>query len=1021
MDLLFTLNKIEPLFKKLDKVHELEVMFNNYKRDNKLSIEDFIRVTKMLKLQSQKDKKSLKQNISLDIIYQQNNLTKYRLSVNGREKINKLVNLVIKRSNNVILTVLLSKYDKSFMDLIKKTRLPKECFDQDSLDIRFRKSLEEDVSKKEFDKISNLSSDHSNNICFRYKNRINYLVPFSAGQICFDLSIIQSNTDLKKLATSAKEYEIEMEILPKKTIDKKALNEILEKVIEVKKVLSQNVHLTSTISNDKVLENYKELVFKDKKVFKTHLFSMQPISAEVQHLVDKIPNSYSATDKADGTKNAIFITNNEVFLIDNNLNVKPTGIKVKNMDNTLLEGELIFLPKKQVFLMMIFDILYYKSTNVMSTINIRERLTKMFETVNEITNNKETFVEDYSGDFDLSKMRKHYEKEMITFYKDVDTKINKAKKGDIIIKPKLFLFPTGGSPSEIFMFSDLIWESCTENDKVLCPYELDGIIFTGLNQKYTVNKNEWKYPIYKFKPPSQNSLDVYLVFPRNTDTGEFMEIFDKSDTTKVSSSSYRIANFYVGDTLGDKEVPVEFMKEHNNHEAYFEVIDGQVRDISGDVIQDKTVIEITYNNNPDIPHNYRWNILRTRWDKTESVNRHNKRYGNFRDVAIKTWKSMKEAVTWDEIKALANPDSYSVQMKQLQGRIDTTIISSDRQQDAYYQKVSNLCKPMRGFHNWIKSVIIYTHCAKKRFLRETKETKMNVLDIGCGRGGDILKMYHPRVGYYVGIDANYDGIHSANDGAIARYKIFKGKFPDFPKMEFVQADAGVEFNGEKQKNKLGNMKMDNITNMDRIFKNDKKKSFDLVNSMFAFHYLFSDDSTLEGACKNINDYLKPGGLLIFTMFDGERVNELLESSKDNKFTSYYTDEEGKRTKLFELVKKYKLDSKGDMNKTGLALDVHMSWVSEEGTYETEYLVSKDFMVKTMKEKCNANLIETDLFENMYNLNRPYFDVITKVEENEKNRKFYQDVAQFYGDLKGADKESKKYSFLFRYYVFQKKY
>ena len=42
------------------------------------------------------------------------------------------------------------------------------------------------------------------------------------------------------------------------------------------------------------------------------------------------------------------------------------------------------------------------------------------------------------------------------------------------------------------------------------------------------------------------------------------------------------------------------------------------------------------------------------------------------------------------------------------------------------------------------------------------------------------------------------------------------------------------------------------------------------------------------------------------MFDGERVNKLLESSKDNTFTSYYTDEEGKRTKLFELVKKYKL-------------------------------------------------------------------------------------------------------------------
>ena len=564
------------------------------------------------------------------------------------------------------------------------------------------------------------------------------------------------------------------------------------------------------------------------------------------------------------------------------------------------------------------------------------------------------------------------------------------------------------------MFADLIWESCTENDNIPCPYMLDGIIYTGMDQKYTPNKREWKYPIYKFKPPSQNSLDVYLTFPKNSDSGGYLEVFDNSDDSKIRDKVFRIANFYVGDNLGNKEVPVPFMKDDNNHEGYFPVINGQVRDLEGDIIQDKTVVEITYNNDPTIPHSYRWQPLRTRWDKTDSVNKHQKRYGNFRDVAIKTWKSMKEAVTWDEIKALANPDSYQQQMKQLQDRIDTSIISSDRQQDAYYQKISNLCQPMRKFHNWIKSVMIYTHGSPKKSLRNGKEQRLKVLDIGCGRGGDIMKMYHPRVGYYVGIDPNYENIHSPNDGALARYKIFKGKFPDFTKMEFIQADAGVEFIGSKQKQTLGNMKLENIEMIDKTF--SKKNTFDLVNAQFSIHYLFADDSSLENLCKNINNNLKPGGFIIMTLFDGEKVNKLFE--KDPTYTSYYTDDEGKRTKLFEIIKKYDGDK---LNRTGLALDVHMAWISEEGKYETEYIVTKNYMIETMNKKCNAELIETDTFENMYNINKPWFDIATKVEENLKNRKFYQDAYKFYGDLKGADKESKKYSFLFRYFVFQKKY
>lgn len=1016
MDKLFNISKVESIFQNLDKNDEVEIMFNNYKSDNKLTMEEFIRVTKMVKLLAQEQKKKLSQTISLDVVYSDNKLTNYRVSINGLQTINQILNLVKQRSNNIVYTILLSKINKKDIFLMKKVKDLKNIFDQDDLNIRFRKSKELPVPDKELEKISNLTSDHHNNIFYRFKNRISFLIPVSVGELSIDLTITQSNTELSKIKTSPSSYEVELELVPNKKVDKKGLNEILEQVVKIKQVISQNKVLKGKLSEEQVIEKYKELIHNNKNIDMTNLFSMQPISAEVQHLVDKIPNNYSVTDKADGKKNIIFVIDNEIFLIDNTLKVSPTGMTVKNLDNTILEGELIFLPKEQKFLMMTFDILYFRGENIMETADLKVRLNKMIEAINLITDKKEKLVNDYEDKFDLSKMRSHYQKEIIKFYDDLDKEIKSVKKGDIIIKPKCFLFPTGGSSSEVFMFSDLIWESCTEDKQVKCPYSLDGIIFTGLEQIYTPNKKDWKLPIYKFKPPSQNSLDVYLIFPRNTDTGEYLEVFDNSIDGKIKDKNYRLANFYVGDRIGSKEVPVPFMKEDNNHEAFFPIVNGQVRDVEGDIIQDKTVVEIAYYNDPNTPHQYRWYILRTRWDKTDSVNKHQKRFGNFRDVAIKTWKSMKEAVTWDEIKALAVPESYQQQMKLLQKRLDTSIISSDRQQDAYYQKITTLCQPMGKFHNWIKSIMIYTHAAKKQSLRNGKDYRLKVLDIGCGRGGDIMKMYHPRVGYYVGFDPNYENLYSANDSAVERYKIFKGKFPDFPKMEFLQADAGVELIGEKQKNKLGNMKLDNIEMINRIF--SQKNSFDLINAMFSIHYLFADDNSLENLTKNINDTLKPGGFIIMTLFDGEKVNDLLSKEKDNTYTAWYTDDEGKRKKLFEIIKKY---DGNNLNRTGLALDVNMAWVLEENKYETEYLVTKDFMIKTMKEKCNLDLIETDMFENLYKINKPWFDMIINTEENIKNRNFYKDVYQFYGELKGADKESKKFSFLHRYFVFQKKF
>jgi hypothetical protein len=100
------------------------------------------------------------------------------------------------------------------------------------------------------------------------------------------------------------------------------------------------------------------------------------------------------------------------------------------------------------------------------------------------------------------------------------------------------------------------------------------------------------------------------------------------------------------------------------------------------------------------------------------------------------------------------------------------------------------------------------------------------------------------------------------------------------------------------------------------------------------------------------------------------------------------------------------------------IDVYMGWISNEGTYYTEYLVTPKLLIKAM-EKAGLSLVDTDLFVNVFNINREWFSDVIDHEENPKNKKFYKDVAKFYGELKGVDKEGHIWNNLYRYYIFKK--
>jgi SAM-dependent methyltransferase len=316
---------------------------------------------------------------------------------------------------------------------------------------------------------------------------------------------------------------------------------------------------------------------------------------------------------------------------------------------------------------------------------------------------------------------------------------------------------------------------------------------------------------------------------------------------------------------------------------------------------------------------------------------------------------------------------------------------------------------MKSFNNWVKSILIHTYCSEFSPSVGENKKRPRVLDIGCGRGGDLEKMYHARVGECVGIDPDYSNLFSKTDSATVRYNNMKSKYPSFTKYTFIQAFGDLPFKSDIQAKRIPNMSPDNKKNMD-MFLNEKSK-FDMINSMFTIHYCFDSNESVQNLINNITTHLKPFGYVLYTLFDANEVTKLLGNK--NAYTSYYTNEEGIKTKLFEIIKNYEGDVKDEPGQT---INVYQKWISENTLPEN--LVSMKLMIETMK-KAGCRLIDTDTLSNLYNLNKAWFSDVVPHEENPLNKKYYTNVSAFYGDLKGADKESKTYAFLERYYIFQK--
>ncbi|CAI4228487.1 unnamed protein product [Auanema sp. JU1783] len=145
----------------------------------------------------------------------------------------------------------------------------------------------------------------------------------------------------------------------------------------------------------------------------------------------------------------------------------------------------------------------------------------------------------------------------------------------------------------------------------------------------------------------------------------------------------------------------------------------------------------------------------------------------------------------------------------------------------------------RNLNNWLKSELI------NKAVSLLSSDKVRVLDIGCGKGGDLRKWQFKACSMVLA-----DVADVSIEQARSRYEENKLKRQTDIPIQFIVADC---------------------CKVDLAPLIEDKTSFDIVSCQFSLHYSFINEESARCFLKNCTQNLKPGGLFIGTLPDAERI------------------------------------------------------------------------------------------------------------------------------------------------------
>jgi hypothetical protein len=1004
-------DKIKKLIDEYKENNEFEIsLFSNKKTSSELlTLERFNNLHSTLYKISSKNEEKYKPNkyISLDIIFtvEVPVMTNYRITITGIDKINEYMQMMYGKKSHLIFKTLLTfikneKKDNKYIKIIKKMKNTESYVTLEDFYMRIKLDQELELTKEEEKKLEKEVKRNSN-ILFRLKDRSSYFITKYKNIFQVDLTSVRQSHDINTIEESISKYEIEFECMIK---DKKTIMDEIFNIAEfIIKIIQNSNFIISKNITEQVVDAYKNIFSSNK------FYGRNVVSLGINNVVDELPNKYCVSDKADGERNELIVYNENCYLINSNFIVKNIGISVnKKYNGSILDGELLFIPKYNKYLFMVFDCLILGTNNIREEPRLISRLNKADELLNEIYNNH--FDYDITG-INVNNMQevlKYHKDKLFKLYDNIDKELQKSKNS-MIIRRKYFIEPFGISDTEVFNYSKLLWESFTINKDFKSLYELDGLIYQVANQKYILVGG---LKDYKWKPPNRNSIDFYIEFEKNPATKKTLVVYNniskdlQVDEESIMNKEYYICNLYVGNTKDDVETPVLFDSDKLISQCYIYLDDDKVpRSEDGKLINDKTVVEFYYDLTGNDISQYKWKPMKTRYDKTESVQKYKQKYGNYYTVAKNVWATIQNPILIDDFSELSDENTYQKQMNFLKSRITTRVV----QEDAYYQKSKEkLSENFRKFQNWVKSLVMYEYLNLYY-----NNIQYNTLDYSIGTGGDVSKYYYASVKLMVGIDIDKGTLTNSINGPVSRYNRLKKTKRNVPQMFFIHATPSNILTYEEQiKNpKIGRMTEDNKKLFDRYFPNF---IFDRLVCNFAIHYYLETEETWNNYCENIKRQVREGGYFTFVTFDGDILKEKLKGKNNLEWHYTYN---GNKTLLYDIQKKY---DDNDKSPFGQTINIYLSWIFLEGTYVPEYLVYPKFIINSLKEKCDFELVETGLFEDIYNNSKLFLENTIENDESEGLIKTAKDVYKFYEDSNDVNTGLKEIAFMNRYYVLKRK-
>ena len=291
-------------------------------------------------------------------------------------------------------------------------------------------------------------------------------------------------------------------------------------------------------------------------------------------------------------------------------------------------------------------------------------------------------------------------------------------------------------------------------------------------------------------------------------------------------------------------------------------------------------------------------------------------YGNNVKTANSVWRSIHIPVTLDIITTGNNIPPLEVT-----NDVYYTVPKDSRDRSSTIH--------LQRFHNYVKRNVMLLPAGRS----VATGTDCNVLDLACGKGGDLQKWCDMRAKVVVGIDVSRDNLENVHNGACQRYQELT--HPHKPKVYWFQADS---------RKSIADTLGDN-PEYQRLWQGDQSpqfgiQKFPIVSLQFALHYFFEHQSSLTGLLNNVNDNLQVGGLFIGTCLDGKRLAERLRDR------TYIQGEQDSRL-LWKIEREYSdselPDTEGCLHRQ---IQVYMASI---GKTHPEYLVNFDYLRQVLAE------------------------------------------------------------------------